>query len=308
MIVDAHLHIWDRIDGRLGSDRIVPAGDGKVRIGDREVLMMPPGFTDSRSTAERALAYFDDAGVDAGVVVQEYLDGSQNTYLADVAERCPDRFFMHALLDFYDPAGCLAEWERSVKPFGFKGVKVPAGHLFNADPRVRLDDPGLMRLFEALEAHGSIVAVDLAEGAAQIDEMGRVAQAFPELPIVLGHFAMVNRPGWLDQLRLGKLPNVTVESGGICWLFRDEGIRFPGAQEAIRVAADEIGRDKIMWGSDLPRTMVDFTYRQLLGFVVDGCGFFTSADKEAFLGGNAARVYGLRASGPRRQPVPRITE
>ena len=70
MIVDAHMHIWDRIDGMAGGQRIVPLDNGKVRFGNREMLMMPPGFTDSRCTAERALAYFDDAGVDAGVVVQ----------------------------------------------------------------------------------------------------------------------------------------------------------------------------------------------------------------------------------------------
>ncbi len=165
-----------------------------------------------------------------------------------------------------------------------------------------------MELCEALEASNCILAVDLAEGATQVPEMDQVARAFPRLPIVLGHFAMANRPEWLDQLRLGRLPNVYVESGGICWLFRDEGIDFPSAQEAIRVAANEIGPDKIMWGSDLPRTMVDFTYRQMLDFVRDGCEFLTSDEKDAFLGGNAARVYGFAHDGPARDPLPVITE
>ena len=307
MVVDAHIHLWDKIDGRVGDERILPLENGKVRFGDREVLMMPPGFTDCRCTDERAIAYFDDAGVDAAVVVQEYLDGNQNAYLAEVGARCPDRFFMHALLDFFDPAGCLGEWERSVRPAGFRGVKIPAARLVTAN-RVFLDDPGLMALYEAMEASGCILAVDLAEGAAQVPEMESVAKTFPGLPIVLGHFAMVNRPGWLDQLRLGRLPNVYVESGGICWLFRDEGIDFSHAQEAIRVAANEIGSEKIMWGSDLPRTMVDFTYRQLLDFVRDGCRFFTADQKDAFLGGNAARVYGLRTDAPTRKPLPLITE
>ncbi len=110
MIIDAHTHLWDRIDGLAGANRILPLENGKVRFGDREVLMMPPAFTDCRCTAERAIAYFDDAGVDAAVVVQEYLDGNQNDYLAEVNARHPDRFFTHALLDFYNPAECLSEW------------------------------------------------------------------------------------------------------------------------------------------------------------------------------------------------------
>jgi hypothetical protein len=306
IVVDAHMHIWDRIDGRIGDDRVVPTENGKTLIGDAEVLMMPPGFTDSRVPAETALAYFDDAGVHVGVVVQEYMDGSQNEYLVDVMGRHSDRFFCHALLDFFSPAACLAEYGR-VKAMGFRGVKVPAGHLFAADPRVRIDDPGIMRVCAAMEADGMVLSVDLAEGDAQVAELANIARAHPGLSIVLGHFAMANRPGWMAQLRLCKLPNVYVESGGICWLFRDEGIEFAGAQEAIRTARDEVGADKIMWGSDLPRTMVDFTYRQLLDFARYGCEFFTADEKAAFLGGNAARVYGLDLDVAPREPLPLIT-
>lgn len=46
------------------------------------------------------------------------------------------------------------------------------------------------------------------------------------------------------------------------------------------------------WGSDWPRAMVDFTYRQSLDFV-EASGEFTESEKSAFLGGNAARLYGL---------------
>ncbi len=306
ILVDAHMHIWDRIDGRIGADSVVPTGAGKTRIGDTEVLMMPPGFLDSRVPAETAIAYFDDAGVHVGVVVQEYMDGSQNEYLVDVMRRYPDRFFCHALLDFYNPTGCMDDYAR-IKSMGYRGVKVPAGHLCAADPRVRIDDPEIMRVYGAMEADGMVLSVDLAEGAAQVAELSSIAHAHPGLSIVLGHFAMANRPEWLDQLALCKLPNVYVESGGICWLFRDEGVEFAGAQEAIRQAREEVGADKLMWGSDLPRTMVDFTYRQLLDFARYGCDFFTAAEKAGFLGGNAARVYGLDPDVPAREPLPLIT-
>ena len=307
MIVDAHMHIWNRVDGRLGGERTRASRDGRVFIGDREVQMTPPGFTDSLVPAERAVGCFDGAGVDVGVVVQEYMDGSQNDYLLEVQQRYPDRFFCHALIDFYDPAGSFAQFE-AVREQGFRGVKLPAGHLFAAEPRVRIDDPGIMPVYEAMEADGMPLAVDLAEGAAQEAELRNIAEAFPELKIALGHFAMANRPEWMEQLRLARLPNVYVESGGICWLFREEGPPFPGAQKAIETARNQVGADKIMWGSDLPRTMVDFTYRQLLEFARDGCEFFTGAEKELFLGGNAARVYALDPPSVQREPYPLITE
>jgi len=53
--------------------------------------------------------------------------------------------------------------------------------------------------------------------------------------------------------------------------------------------------------------MVDFTYRQLLDFARYGCDIFTADEKAAFLGGNAARVYGLDVNVPPREPLPLIT-
>ena len=61
-----------------------------------------------------------------------------------------------------------------------------------------------------------------------------------------------------------------------------------------------------MWGSDWPRTMVDFTYRQSLDFIFtdDAIG---SEDKAAILGANAAELYGFK--GPRSvDRIPLITE
>ena len=48
-----------------------------------------------------------------------------------------------------------------------------------------------------------------------------------------------------------------------------------------------------MWGSDWPRTMVDFTYRQSLDFILNDEDI-GSEDKAAILGENAAKLYGFK--------------
>ena len=165
-----------------------------------------------------------------------------------------------------------------------------------------------MRIWAAMEERGMVLSLDLAEGAAQTAEVRELARTFPTLKIAVGHFGMVTRTGWIEQIRLAEADNVWIESGGITWLFRHEGPPFPGAQKAIARAARAVGIEKLMWASDYPRTMVDFTYRQTLDFVRDGCGFLSPQDKRRFLGGNARRVYGLRAPKRPRRPIPRITE
>ena len=74
----------------------------------------------------------------------------------------------------------------------------------------------------------------------------------------------------------------------------------------IREAVNEVGIGKLMWGSDWPRTMVDFTYRQSLDFVLFDESL-NEQEKQAFLGGNAVELYDLRGA-QEKQRLPLITE
>ena len=302
MIIDAHMHLWDKVHGQLGNQNVRPLKDGVIRIGSQKYQGMPSWFRDCRNSAELSIAAFDEAGVDAAVVTQEYLDGNQNEYLLRVAKKYPNRFFVHGLIDFRKPSGLKKEFSRVVRQ-GFRGIKCPAMFLPKLRRRVRLDEPTLMEIWEQMEAREMILAIDLAPGDIQVSQMKQVLRRFPKLKVAIGHFGMVSHGNWMAQIRLAEFKNVYIECGGIIWLFRQEGPPFRKAQNKIKQVVQTIGAKKIMWGSDYPRTMVDFTYRQSLEFVTKGCGFLTAKDKGRFLGGNAAALYGFKVrkntSGPR---------
>lgn len=307
MLVDAHMHLWDRIAGRLGNEKVKPLRNGIVLIGKRQIQGMPSWFLDCRNTAEMAISAFDDAGVDTGIVTQEYLDGNQNEYLLKVMRKYPGRFFVHGLIDFRAPSNLKAGFRKAVAQ-GFKGIKCPAMPLPELKPRVYLDDPKIMEIWEEMESRGMVLSVDLAPGSTQVPEMRRVIKRFPKLKIAIGHFGLVTMGDWLSQIRLAEFPGVYIECGGLVWLFRKEGPPFKTAQEKIRQAARAVGADKLMWGSDYPRTMTDFTYRQSLEFATSGCEFFTEKEKAGFLGENAAGLYNLPHPSKKRKPRIRITE
>ncbi len=102
-------------------------------------------------------------------------------------------------------------------------------------------------------------------------------------------------PDWKEQIRLARHPNVMIESGGITWLFNDEFYPFKGAVKAIREAADLVGMEKLMWGSDYPRTITAITYKMSYDFVVKSSEL-TEEDKRLFLGENARNFYGFTTS------------
>jgi len=302
LVVDAHMHVWNRLHGQVGgATPVTAAGGGRVRIGADEVLGMPAAFDDCLALAERVVGEWDAAGVAGGVVVQEYLDGEQNDYLLEVQTRWPGRFFGYALPDLFRPDAAEAEVE-ALLARGFRGMKLCGGHLAG---RVRLDDPRLLAAWQRVAAVDGMLSVDLSEGDAQVAEVEAILDACPGIRVAIGHFGMPNRGGWPAQLELCRHAAVRMDCGGITWLYRHEGPPFPGALDAIRRAGESVGYDKLMWGSDWPRTMVDHTYAQGLDFVRD-TEALADADKAAFLGGTAATFYGFDLAP--RAPLARITD
>jgi len=306
MIVDAHMHIWRELNGQIaGKIPVVPLGNGMIRIGQTPLLGMPASHLDCSARAQWALSEFDAAGVDAGVVVQEYMDGEQNDYVLKTRQNAPDRWVVHGLPNFWEK-DCVADEARTLLDRGFDGIKLPGGHLAAAN--VALDDSEFIPVYEQIAERDRVLAVDLSEGEGQVAAMENILSHLPKLKVSIGHFGMPNRKGWPGQLHLCRHENVYLETGGIIWLYRKEGYPFHGALTAIHKAKQDVGIEKLMWGSDWPRTMVDFTYRQSLDFIRQADTTLSEGEKKLLLGENAARLYRLKPPVIDRKPAALITD
>ena len=286
VIIDAHSHLWlnqdTLVDGQLIC-QLEPNRSRSLFFGE-ERQMLPPFMTDGQNTAERFLSNMDYAQVAAAVVTQEFIDGLQNNYLKQVERRYPDRFFTFGMADYRKP-GFLKQAEELIKDF--KGIKVPAARL----PQHFLNDE-MIQMMHLLEQKGKILGIELMDGDAQVGQMEEIIQECPKLKIAIGHFGMVTRPGWLSQIKLARHENVYVESGGITWLFNDEFYPFPSAVRAIKEATELVGMEKLMWGSDYPRTITAITYRMSYDFI-NKTTELSMYDKRLFLGENAKQFYGF---------------
>lgn len=291
-IIDAHSHLWLKQDTVVDGLPIRTLENGRSLFMGEVRQMLPPFMVDGVNSAEVFLSNMDYAQVSAAVVTQEFIDGFQNDYLADVASRYPDRFFVCGMCEFRKP-GYLEQARRLIDS-GFRGIKIPAQRLLLKEGRVMLNSEEMMQMFKLMEQNGVLLSIDMADGDTQVAEMEEVIQECPRLKVAIGHFAMVTRPGWIEQVKLARHPNVRIESGGITWLFNDEFYPFRGAVRAIREAADLVGMDKLMWGSDYPRTITAITYRMSYDFVLKSSEL-TDEEKVLFLGENARTFYGFGA-------------
>ena len=274
-MIDAHVHLWERQAGRVNGLPVYDLGGGRSQFGAEVRQMLPPCMTDGRNTAERLLAGMDFAQVAGAVVTQEYIDGNQDEYLRRVRRRYPVRFRVTALYEEKPLPEDLG---------GADGIKICGGRL--ADP----DLTACEEVFARAERDDLFVAIDMADGDTQCASLREMARQHPGVRIAIGHFGMVTVPGWREQIRLARLPNVRVESGGITWLFNSEFYPYPSAVRAILEARDICGMDRLMWGSDYPRTMTAITYRMSWDFI-DRSPLLTPGEKHLFFHANAEAFY-----------------
>jgi len=288
MIIDAHAHLWFHVDTTVNGQPIrpIPTNRSRSLFFGEERQMLPPFMTDGQNTAERFLSNMDYAQVSAAVITQEFIDGLQNDYLQTVSQEYPERFFVFGMPEWRQPdyyQGAL-----SLIAKGFRGIKIPAARL----PEHFLEEDEFRKVLWLMEGNDIILGIELMDGDAQTGMMEELIADFPRLKVVIGHFGMVTRPGWMSQIRLARHKNVFVESGGITWLFNDEFYPFPSAIRAIKEAADEVGWEKLMWGSDYPRTITAITYRMSYDFVTKSREL-TDREKQLFLCDNARQFFGF---------------
>ena len=294
-IIDSHSHLWLRQNASWNGQAIQTTKNGRSLFLGEEVQMLPPFMIDGENSAEVFLSNMNYAQVSAAVVVQEFIDGMQNDYLVTVNQRYPDRFIACGMADYLHDGFCRQAVQ--LMDQGFKGLAIPGHRLLGRS----LISEEMMQMFRLMEQRDVFLSITLADGDRQVGELREVIGECPRLRIAIGHLGMANppktpcweNPSWQEQIRLARHEHVMVETGGITWLYNSEFYPFPSAVRAIREAAALVGMEKLMWGSDYPRTITAITYRMSYDFIQKS-NELTDEEKRLFLGENARGFYGFQ--------------
>jgi predicted TIM-barrel fold metal-dependent hydrolase len=224
-----------------------------------------------------------------------------------------------------EPVGEVLDAHRAASP-RFRGVRHAAG--WDASEAVRNSHtnppPGLLgdgrfrRGFAELARRG--LTFDAWCYHPQIPEVADLAQAFPDVTIVLDHFGGPLGIGpyrgrraevfawWRDAIRgLAACPNVVAKLGGLVMPLngfgfhkRAEPVTSAELAEATREwylhAIDCFGVERCMFESNFPVDKVSASYRVLWNAFKRLTATFSAAEKAALFHDTAARVYGLPAA------------
>lgn len=266
MIVDSHLHV-------ISPDRDAYPVDPPGLPGDH-------WFEDCPVSAPELLDLFDVAGVAAGVLVQPV--GAyryDNRYTCDAASSS-DRFAAVAAVDMTSPDRSAAI--REVAAAGARTLRlfdIPAA----SDPWMATPD------FEPVVD----LAIELGVGflaCVQPDGLPGVERLLDRLghdhPVVLDHCGFVD----LDDDGMQTLDALAAR--GDLHLKISTHVLDHVHDSAVTVAAlaRRFGADRLIWGSDFSQTH-DRTYPALVAVGRASAANLSDADADAYLGGNAKRLW-----------------
>ena len=306
MIIDAHAHIFPRVNGQGEAGAVRGQSYGRITIGHQSRQLLPPLAERVEHTPEMLIAHMDWVGVDRAVLLQGPYYGECNAYVAQAVARYPDRFITAA---YFDPwlEGSQSVFAGTLAQGRFRAVKLEcsvATGLFGLHPEARLEAPELAWLWAELEQRGLVLVLDLgAVGSRsyQTAAVRAIAANHPRLRVVVAHLGQPNpaveaddrlRTLWQDQIDLGRLPNVWFDCAALPAYVAAEGFPFQTAGRYLVQALERIGPAKVMWGTDLPSLFVHATYRQLLEWAQRALTGLQPHEQDLVFGGNAQTVYG----------------
>ena len=306
MLIDAHVHSFEKIMGLIGRGEVTPVGFGKVRCGTGEEWhMMPPSLVDTAFPGEILIEYMDWLGLDKVVLLQGNFYGFHNEYVSSLLRRWPNRFAGCAYVDpMLDSSVKVLRY--AIENLRLGGLKLELSQsygLTGLHPGMKLDAPSLEKFWECFAEYELPLVLDLGPIGGrgyQLDELVNMLSSYPKIhPVVICHLGGVCKRNetdpqvqeiWQKFLSIAKDQGFYIDIASLPFAFEEE-YPCPTAQKYVEFACQVLGAERILWGSDVPGILCRVTYHQALDILRKHCPFLNSKEKNLILGENALRVY-----------------
>ena len=219
------------------------------------------GWAGVESTPEVLVGLMDEFEVEKTVLCAR--DHTENDRVADACEKYPDRFLPLVYINPMEGADeCRRKIEYYVDGKGFQGIKLnPLRHAFVADDTVV--DPVME------EAEKRRIPVFIHSGHPPYSlpwSIALLAERFPHVKVVMIHMGHGHGVYIDAALKMAKrYPNIYLEMSGM-----PMGVK-------IRQAYEEVGKNRIMFGTDFP-----FHHPSVEIQTVLTCGLKEEAQKQIF--------------------------
>lgn len=297
--IDVHVHVAR--EAGLGFNRSGEQANihgGRVRYADGTEAAVLPGGRES-FPPEALMAVLEEHQVEKAIMLQGPALGFCNEYTCQAQQKYPGRLFGFGIFDPYaEYAGAIMRRQHEEQNFlGYK-FEMSCGYgLLGFHPKLHVLDDIMLPVYEYCQQNDLVISFDMATfglPSMQAEGLARLAAKYPGIRFVCEHCFMPG-PGAEGPLRealalLKPWENVYVTTASIPNANRPDVYPFPKANRYIEIACDILGHKRVMWGTDIPQTMVSCSYRELKNHIRDS-GLFSPEELQDIYYNNAQRFY-----------------
>lgn len=273
----------------------------------------PTWMVEMEYPSEHMIAFMDAAGVDKAVLQTGYMEMNYcREYFADSVRKHPGRFIGTVEID-YDIEKTEQYREAELKKLRDSVSRANMRGVCQEYPRQWKIDDDRFEAFWVELSHLKIPLIfSIGRHSRQVyldclDRIERVLKKFPDVNWVIGHLGgSVTPPGDPDHIdapkelfKILRLPNTYFEVGYVLayenWSFWKENYDYPYPLHTkfIKEVYDEVGAERLLFGSDMPNTYRTCTYQQCLDLIRIHFDFLSEEEKRLVLGKNAAHLFRL---------------
>lgn len=279
MIIDCHVHAFEHLGAVCGFGESRAIGGGKVQYatGDIEAIVSPEDGDKELLIETYIEKYMKPFNIDKGVLLQSGFYSLNNLYASDIMKKYPGKFVAACSLDpfcaekeaiidnfIHNHPFTIFKFETSVR-YGLSGLH----------KELRLDGPEFQDIYECAAKNNMAVTFDMGsypQKSYQPELLVKMAKKYPTVRFVVAHMlaetTTINQR-WKDDVDLlSTADNIWYDLSCMpCFMKVEDQYPFYDCLEMIEYAADKCGTDHLMWGSDLPMTLVNCTFDKLFDFI-----------------------------------------
>lgn len=291
------------------------------KFGDVYVNLFSPSLQEMEAPPEFILAQMDMAGIDIAVLQNASLYGQMNNYFSDAVKKYPNRFIGTVQVKEIDADkdDQIAKLRRGVEELGLSGLYFSTTKFFENDFKDHIDDKKFFPFWEEARSLKIPIFFDIGSPiepgqnhlspferySFQMKHFSNWIKTFRDIPCILVHGVLLG--SFCDKDTFVDIPNE------IWQIWKSENVFLeilfpiqvsyprPGAtawdypyietRPMIKKLYEKLGAEKLVWGSDIPNSERNCTYKQSLEYLSRYCTFIPPNAMEKIIGGNAANLF-----------------
>lgn len=280
LITDSHQHFWTRdVIAGLFESLQVPLEDVKVIVRDFKPDDLKP--------------WLDKLGISQTVVVQVNSTLENTHYFLDLADKYDWIGGVVGWIDLTDPAiGETLDQIQHPKLVGFR-------HQWHDEPDAAWNVlPEVLRGLRELAKRG--LRYDLLVMPREWEYIPQVAEAVPELPLVIDHIAKPKIvedqfDDWVEAMKVAaSIPRMHIKLSGMVTEADWNAWKPSDLRPYIDKAIELFGVERVMYGSDWPVCLLAAdSYEQVFEALNKNLASLNEQEKAMVLGETARRFYGI---------------